>query len=114
MAYIVIGVLLLVLVALPIAILLYSTRETPSAKARHPARKPAVIEHETGEVLPGPPPEPESDSEGEESTVQPEDDESAVLECPLCGQANRIPVSSTGPTVYRCAKCKEILPSFGP
>lgn len=112
MTYAVIGVLLIVLVAVPIAILLYWSRETPPAKAGHPARKPAVIEHETGEVLPGP--LPESDSEGEESTVQPEDDEIAVLECPLCGQANRIPVSSTGPTAYRCAKCKEVLPSFGP
>ncbi|MEE8374630.1 MAG: hypothetical protein V3R87_13055 [Dehalococcoidia bacterium] len=112
MAYIVIGVLLIILVALPIAILLYKTRETPPAKAHPPARQPAVLEHETREVLPGP--LPESDSEGKEETVQPEDDETAVLECPLCGQANRIPVSSTGPTAYRCAKCKEVLPSFGP
>jgi hypothetical protein len=121
MAYIVIGVLLIVLVASPIAILLYRTRETSPAQARHPARKPVVIKHETGQVLPGP--LSQSDWEAEESTVQPEgdeataqptEDETAVLECPLCGQANRIPVNSTGPTAYRCAKCKEVLPSFGP
>ena len=107
MAFIVIGVLLLVLVALPLAILLLRSGEKPSADARVIVSEAAVAERESVEELP----EPEEASE-EEVRESGAIEETVVLECPSCGQPNRVPVGPTGSAAYRCAKCKGVLPGF--
>jgi predicted RNA-binding Zn-ribbon protein involved in translation (DUF1610 family) len=108
MAFVVIGVLLIALVGVPIALLLLRSGN-PVKDVRQLVRKPATDEPEAIEVLPG----PRAANDGDRVEPGPPE-ESVVLECPACGQVNRIPVSSTGSSTFRCAKCKQTLPSFEP